>query len=901
MKRYITLLSILTLLLVQGCHPDPFLTVSPTDLSFGQDGGSQTVKVSANYPWTASASGAGITVSPSSGEGDATVTISVASATTTSEMSGSVSFRSEGLSASVSVKQDAKSAIIVGDVARIPFEGGTFRVDIQYNTDYNVEIEKSAQSWITFNGTKAMSNSHLEFIFAENEGAERSGKVTVTDKSGNVDPVTITFVQEGRPLEEMIKGVLMDIYNALDGPNWKKQKNWGTDQQLINWEGVTFDSFNGELSLFFNETGLKGEIPDCIGDLGGVLVRFGVSQEPGLEGTLPESFRKLTNLRYLEIQETSMTSLPDVFADMASLEDIYITDNLMSGPIPESLDSSPVLRNMYLGGNYFTGGVKASWVRLGNRVVAELNCLSGEIPQEFIDSEYYRHFFKAIFSHQREGYYFDITNIDVPGFTCWPEEEKVEDLDGNVFSFLDVIRKNRYTVYLNWGPWCPFSKALMPQLRDYYEQYRQDGLEIIATIMLDENGDFWNDFAGQKQEVADKGYDQWYNFYYWSFPRNSYLLTTPAAEVYDSDGYLLFSCLGSQAPDPVRHRYGKRASTDLIPFLETLLGPAEPEDPYESTDYSKDGEVMTLQTATVGGGINIVFMGDGYTDRDMGAGGLYETLMDQAMEEFFAIEPYKTFRNRFNVYAVKVVSQNGRIGADYTTALGSRFGTGTYIGGNNEKVYEYALKVPGITDRNNLLVGVLANTKRQAGTTFMSASSMSSVAFIGSLGNDPVYFGPTLRHEVGGHGFGFLDDEYVVSQSAAPQGYIDDHTFKYEEYGWFANVDFTADPAKVKWSAFLSDERYKDEVGLIEGAYYATGVWRSSKNSMMRENMEYFNAPSRWAIYKRIMELSGEEYNFKKFLEYDAVNRKSSQAQSSVKPPLKAPGWKPGAPPVIVR
>ena len=196
MNRFLAFLSCMALLLVAGCHPEPFLTVSPADLSFGQDGGSQTVKVSANYPWTASVSGTGITVSPTSGEGEATVTVTVAGASSTSETSGTVLFLSEGLSANVSVKQDAKSAIVVGDVAKIPTEGGTFKVDIQYNTEYTVEIEQSARSWITFNGTKAMQSGKLEFTFAANEGEERTGKVTVTDKSGKVQPVTLTFVQE---------------------------------------------------------------------------------------------------------------------------------------------------------------------------------------------------------------------------------------------------------------------------------------------------------------------------------------------------------------------------------------------------------------------------------------------------------------------------------------------------------------------------------------------------------------------------------------------------------------------------------------------------------------------------------------------------------------------------------
>ena len=67
---------------------------------------------------------------------------------------------------------------------------------------------------------------------------------------------------------------------------------------------------------------------------------------------------------------------------------------------------------------------------------------------------------------------------------------------------------------------------------------------------------------------------------------------------------------------------------------------------------------------------------------------------------------------------------------------------------------------------------------------------------------------------------------------------------------------------------------------------------------MMNENMEYFNAPSRWAIYKRIMELSGETASFDKFLEYDAVNR--GKQQSSAPRTRSAVEWEPTAPPIVV-
>ena len=330
-----------------------------------------------------------------------------------------------------------------------------------------------------------------------------------------------------------------------------------------------------------------------------------------------------------------------------------------------------------------------------------------------------------------------------------------------------------------------------------------------------------------------------------------------------------------------------------------MFGPADTdESDYASTDYSEDQKVMTLQEATVGKGIDIVFMGDAYTDKDMKPGGLYESLMRQSMEEFFAVEPYNTFRNRFNVYAVKVVSKNGWIGDGYSTALSTHFGERSEVFCDYEKCYEYALKVPSIKSRENLLVCVLVNTKRHAGTARMfDDGTQTSVAAFSSNGNDPDIFGPTLRHEAGGHGFAFLGDEYVNSSGAAPQSLVDQYSEQATRLGWWQNIDFTNDPSKIKWSVFLSDDRYKDEVGIYEGGLFGKGVWRPSENSIMNMNFGDFNAPSRWAIYKRIMELSGEEASFDKFLEYDAVNR--GKKQSSAPMTRSAVEWQPTAPPIV--
>lgn len=788
-------------------------------------------------------------------------------------------------------------------VASVSVSQGSVTLEVGGSTNLTATVSPSNATQKTV--TWSSSNQAVATVNNGTVTAVSPGTATITvmagGKSGSCS-VTVKIIDE-RELE--IKEILMRFYDAMDGPNWTKQENWGTDERLGTWEGVEYSASTGQLSLKFKNAGLKGEIPECIGELE-PLVSFILDDEPGITGGLPQSFAKLVNLQIIEIAGTSLTTIPDVFSGMNSLEAVFILNNReLSCPLPYSVGDSPALVSLRLSNNSFTGELPASWVRLGNGLSIFNNRLSGKVPQAFTYSDDIGAF--VMNSWQQEGYGLDYSDVDIHGWQFWLEGP-LEDLDGNLFSIDEVVRKNKYTVYINWAPWCPFSKSLMPQLRDYYNKYRQDGLEVIATVMFDEDGDFWRKPDEQKKEVVEKGYDQWYNYYYWADESkvNTYAMRTPVAEVYDQDGLILFSSFSS-LKDTGRDRFGKVASSDLMPFLESIIGPAEDPDTYSSTDYSKDGDVMTLQTAKAGKGIDIVFMGDAYTDKDMETGGRYETLMKEAMEEFFSIEPYKSFRDRFNIYAVKVVSKNGRIGDGYSTALGTYFGSNTYVNGDKEKCYEYAMKVPGITSKDNLLVAVLVNTHRNSGTNFMSESTQSSVAFVSSGGDDRALFGPTLRHEAGGHGFAFLDDEYSTVNSAPSQSYIDDRNDKYQKYGWYANIDFTDDPAKVKWSAFLSDERYKDEIGIMEGgSTYAKGVYRPTQNSMMNENMEYYNAPSRWAIYKRIMRLSGEEASFEAFLEYDSANRDNKLSSAALRTRAgseitrSGAKWEPGAPPVAL-
>ena len=64
-------------------------------------------------------------------------------------------------------------------------------------------------------------------------------------------------------------------------------------------------------------------------------------------------------------------------------------------------------------------------------------------------------------------------------------------------------------------------------------------------------------------------------------------------------------------------------------------------DHYISLDYSANGEVTMLQTASKGNGIHVILMGDAFSDRQI-ADGSYARAMQRAKEALFSQEPYKS-------------------------------------------------------------------------------------------------------------------------------------------------------------------------------------------------------------------------------------------------------------------
>lgn len=332
-------------------------------------------------------------------------------------------------------------------------------------------------------------------------------------------------------------------------------------------------------------------------------------------------------------------------------------------------------------------------------------------------------------------------------------------------------------------------------------------------------------------------------------------------------------------------------------------------DYYISTDYSRNGAVTCIQKASEGAGIDLVMMGDGFTDIQV-ADGTYASVMRKMADAFFSEEPYKTLRPLFNVYSVDVVSATEGYGHP-GQALSGWFGDGTLVGGNDSRCFDYARGAVGDSRMDDVLIIVAMNSTKYAGTCYMyyandgDYSRGTSVAYF-PIGENEEDMAPLVHHEAGGHGFSKLDDEYAYeSNGTIPQSVIDNKVAT-SAYGWWKNIDFTNDLSLVKWSKFLTDSRYAyDGLGCFEGAgTYWRGAWRPTEDSIMRYNTGGFNAPSREAIWYRAHKLAygdGWQYDYEEFVRYDAKNRKTSASAAAPSRDNRVEKLKPRLhPPVIV-
>ncbi len=260
------------------------------------------------------------------------------------------------------------------------------------------------------------------------------------------------------------------------------------------------------------------------------------------------------------------------------------------------------------------------------------------------------------------------------------------------------------------------------------------------------------------------------------------------------------------------------------------------------TQNSLLGQVFDVQTLMNNGSsdnrINFVYMGDGYTASQQD---LFISNAQSAANAQFDFTPYKEYKNFFNAYAIKVISNEE--GVDHpgtaTDVAEPVFPVGTadtyfdstfdyynihrlLVPVNNTAIYDVLSENIPYYDQANIIV----NTPYYGGSggSFATASTNSQSNLI-------------MIHEIG-HSFVSLADEYWAGASYAAEK---------------ANMTQESDPALVKWKNWIGDET-------IDIYAYGTSSpksdwFRPHQSCMMRQLNGQFCAVCREATIDKIYNL----------------------------------------------
>ncbi|MBR3440147.1 MAG: Ig-like domain-containing protein [Bacteroidales bacterium] len=773
------------------------------------------------------------------------------------------------------------------------------------------------------------------------------GITTITAKAGDKSASCKVTVKEAAHKAKE-RAALIKLFNANNGNNWDDhtKQNWCSDKPMELWTGVEMTPDGAHVrSLWLNDSNLKGQIPKEIADLTELEVfkminpsgipnnGYPIPSEIGnlkklknltlwtytVSGTIPKSIYKIQSLEELVLGYIPLSSwtIPSKISNLKNLKELSLPGCNLTGKIPDWIGQITGLEVLNLSSNKLSGSVPASIGSLINLKELDLtaNSLSGSIPTAVAKMDNYWRLWPYIFRSNK----FTMDNLRDSKIPI-PRSPKITTLSGKELEPETEFKKNQYTVLFSFNPRSGDAVECLTQLASLYKANKSKGLGIITYF--DNNSALETDRDARdakfKEVIKQVGatWDSFIRHMYEDYPGGAPFFAKKGDALYPSP---LENCIVILGPDQTvvystlienSRDYLNNAVAYLQKTFKTTITH------YESKSYTQDGKVTKYQTASTGKGIDIVITGDAFSDRKI-SDGTFEKAAKQAAADLFSVEPYKSMKNRFNIYFVNAVSKHEEYFNGCSTAFGGVFGYGSAVGGDDDKVLEYAKKaINNNTRMDNVAVLVLMNSIRKGGTCYMMDPSDKTIYGGGSavcwipykdvsVSGGLSSLASTIVHELGGHAIAKLADEYAYrSQGTVTEADVNYTKNRQKNYDWYLNVDFTSDPKKVLWSQFIGDSAFASEkIGVYEGGdTFWFGVWRPTEQSVMNNNDSHstFNAPCRSLIYTRIMKLSegsSWKYDYSAFKTWDKAHPTKVATRSIVETNGKAPVH---VPPVIV-
>ena len=801
-------------------------------------------------------------VYPLSGDAgeDIRVNVQVDSNLSYSDRNFVILLKSESLEERIEVRQLKQNVILLGgNRYEVTFEEQTLTVEVRSNVDYRVEIGEGSDWIIETPDSRSEELKRREHVFriANNlQESARTGLIFFRDLSSSLSD-ELTLIQSGWEDPDPERTALVSIYESSGGDSWTRNDNWCSDKPLSDWYGVETDAWGHVTALRLSHNNLSG--------------------------TISEKISKLTGLQHLDLSwndlggEISIDIKGYMYSNLDNLlelESINFSHNRLEGYLPDNWYKLEKLQYLNLSFNRIKSWLSTIWdpmFKNGRTVdlILNGNYLYGDIPKSIQDHPDWNRLALQMIRQNPGGARLNYDkDIYLPDFTF-------TDLsDGSEHSIREVYSANKLTMLLHWDPLQESSGDFISTIvRRFHTLFRDQGFTVVG---ITPEGEEYREAA--KRYIREQGISWTAVTDYRDSEGRRIILPDypyPSYQLVDGSGKLRVDIFSSES-FPTTFNLEKSSPMDMLSFAHTdylnlffwnIFG----ESTYESTDYRMDKQYETLQRASKGRGIDIVLLGDAFTDIDI-ATGHYRDIMEYAMESFFSIEPTKTYRDYFNVHMVYAVSRKACVGDDPTqTALGTVWDK---VNGVTNRLiqlpdYVYVPVSRGVIPYPSIIVnGKKTGFALMKGTGIIEPNYAFSCYLYGGLD----YLKYLILHESVGHGFGLLGDEYIdyIGQELPESN---KNRLKLDQAkGLCLNLSLTNDFQSVYWSHLIGHPRYP-YVGVYEGGCkYNNGVWRSERVSLMSTLLTdlYFNAISRELLVKRILELSGEGYSFDKFLQKDS-------------------------------
>lgn len=301
-------------------------------------------------------------------------------------------------------------------------------------------------------------------------------------------------------------------------------------------------------------------------------------------------------------------------------------------------------------------------------------------------------------------------------------------------------------------------------------------------------------------------------------------------------------------PPPARGSRWRRGAAMIAAPLLAVAGVALSAAPAHAAPEVGSSTVVPVQvTGPDSERFSLVILGDGYTAADMPK---FRAQVEEHMNVLWSIEPYKSYRNNFNVYAVEIVSGESGVSCD-NQLTSPRKNTPlkmAFWGGCNPKSTQRLLTVDSNLSKqyaatapkvDQILALANSDTYGGAGGSYATASGGNAMSAL------------ITPHEIG-HSLGGLQDEYDYYDRGITTG-----DYKGAEPTSKHHTLLTEEQMRdqqVKWWRWLGEPSESGgTIGRYEGGqYYSTGIYRPSRHSQMKTLGYAYDQVSREIMTEKI-------------------------------------------------